>query len=53
MIILIDTEMAFDEIQHHLYKNSLESGHAWNIPQHNKGHITANLQLISYSMVKS
>ena len=30
MIILIDAEMAFDEIQHHLYKNSLESGHARN-----------------------
>ena len=43
MIISIDGEKAFDKIQHPFMikkkKNSPESGHRGNIPQHNKGHI--------------
>ena len=40
MIISIDAEKAFDKIQHPIYdKNSPESGHRGNLPQHNKGHI--------------
>ena len=40
MIISIDTEKAFDKIQHPFYdKSSPESGHRGNLPQHNKGHI--------------
>ena len=40
MIISIDTEKAFDKIQHpFMMKNSPESGHRGNLPQHNKGHI--------------
>ena len=40
MIISIDAEKAFDKIQHPLtIKNSLESRHRGNLPQHNKGHI--------------
>ena len=39
MIISIDTEKAFDKIQQSIYekkeKNSPESGHRGNIPQHN------------------
>ena len=40
MIISIDAEKAFDRIQHRfMIKNSPESRHRWNLPQHNKGHI--------------
>ena len=42
MIISIDAEKAFDKIQHLFMmkkKNSPESKHRGNIPQHNKGHI--------------
>ena len=40
MIISIDTEKAFDKIQHHLWqKDSPESGHRGNLPQHKQGHI--------------
>ena len=40
MIISIDTEKAFDKIQHpFMIKNSPESRHRRNIPQHNKSHI--------------
>ena len=40
-IISIDAEKAFDKIQHPcmIKKNSLESRHRGNLPQHNKGHI--------------
>ena len=40
MIISTDAEKAFDKIQHpFMTKNSLESRHKGNLPQHNKGHI--------------
>ena len=39
MIISIDAEKAFDKIQHIYDKNSPESRHRGNSPQHNKGHI--------------
>ena len=42
MILSIDTEKAFDKIQHPLLikkKNPSESGHNGNLTQHNKGHI--------------
>ena len=39
MITSIDAEKAFDKMQHIYDKNSLESGHRGNLPQHNKGHI--------------
>jgi len=40
MIISIDAEKAFDKILHLIYdKNSPESKHRGNLPQHNKGHI--------------
>ena len=40
MIISIDTEKAFDKIQHRfMIKNHAESRHRGNFPQHNKGHI--------------
>ena len=40
MIISIDGEKGFNKIQHpFIIKNSSESGHRGNIPQHNKGHI--------------
>ena len=40
MIISVDAEKAFDKIQHpFMIKNSPESGHRGNLPQHNKGHI--------------
>ena len=40
MIISIDTEKAFDKIQHHLWqKDSPESGHRGNLPQHKQAHI--------------
>ena len=38
MIILIDAEKAFNNIQQ-MKKNSPESEHRANLPQHNKGHI--------------
>ena len=39
-IISIDIEKAFDKIQHPFnIKNSPESRHRGNLPQHNKGHI--------------
>ena len=38
-IISIDAEKAFDKIQHvYMIKNSPESGHTGNLPQHNKGY---------------
>ena len=41
MIISIEAEKALDKIQHPfmIKKNSPESGHRENQPQHNKGHI--------------
>ena len=40
MIISIDAGKAFDKIQHpFMIKNSPESGHRGNLPQHNKDHI--------------
>ena len=41
MILLTDTEKAFDKIQHPFMtkKNPPESGHRGNLPQHNKGHV--------------
>ena len=40
MIISIDAEKASDKIQHpFMVKNSPESGHRRNPPQHNKGHL--------------
>ena len=40
MIISIDSEKAFDKIQHpFMIKNSPENRHRVNIPQHNKGYI--------------
>ena len=40
MIISIDSEKAFDKIQHpFMIKNPPESRHRSNIPQHNKSHI--------------
>ena len=41
MIISTDAEKAFNKIQHPVMikKNSSETGHRGNIPQHNKGHI--------------
>ena len=40
MIISIDTEKAFDRIQHlFVINNSPENRHRRNIPQHNKSHI--------------
>ena len=45
MIISIDSEKAFDKIQHQFMinkqtnKHSPESGHRGNVPQHNKGHV--------------
>ena len=39
MIISIDAEKAFDKTTPIYDKNSPESGHRGNLPQHNKGHI--------------
>ena len=40
MIISKDVEKGFDKIKHQLMiKNSPESRHRGNLPQHNKGHI--------------
>ena len=40
MIISVDVEKVFDEVQHpFLIKNSPESGNRRNIPQHNKAYI--------------
>ena len=39
MIISIDTEKAFDKIQHFYDKNSYQSGYRGNISHHNKSHI--------------
>ena len=40
MVISIDSEKAFYKIQNgFMIKNSPESGHRGNLPQHNKGHI--------------
>ena len=61
IIISIDAEKHFDEIQHLLMtgkkkKKTPESTertmHRKNIPQHNKGHMK-NSQLTSYSTIKS
>ena len=40
-IISKNAEKAFDKIEHPfmILKNSLQSGHRGNLPQHNKGHI--------------
>ena len=39
-ILSIDTEKAFDKIQHpFLIKNPSESGHSEILPQHDEGHI--------------
>ena len=39
MVISIDAEKSFDKIQQPYDKNSPESGHRGNLPQHNKGHV--------------
>ena len=39
MIISIDTEKAFDKIQHPFMIKTLQSRHRRNIPQHNESHI--------------
>ena len=40
IILSVDTEKAFDKIQHpFLIKTFSESGHTGSQPQHNKGHI--------------
>ena len=40
MIISVDSEKAFDKIQHpFMIKNPIECGHRGNISQHHKGHI--------------
>ena len=40
MIIIIDTEQDFDEIQHPFVIKTLQkNGHRRNLPQHSKGHI--------------
>ena len=40
MIISIDSEKAFDKIQHPFMIKSLQkNGHRRNLPQHSKGHI--------------
>ena len=40
MIISIDTEEAFDKVQHpFMIKNIQQSGKRGTIPQHNKGHV--------------
>ena len=53
IIISKDAEKFFDKIQHSFIikkkkkKNSPESGHKGNLPQHNTGHVT-NPQQISF-----
>ena len=39
MIISIDTEKVFDEVQHLFMINSPEGRHRGNMPQENKDHI--------------
>ena len=40
MIISVDVEKAFDKTQHpFMIKNSQQSGHRGNVPQHNKDSI--------------
>ena len=39
MIISIDEEKGFDEIQHPFMIKASASGNRKNIPKHNKGHI--------------
>ena len=39
MIISIDAEKLLTKFNIHLTKNSAESGHRGNLPQHNEGHI--------------
>ena len=39
MVFSTDAEKNFDKFNTHFDKNSTESGHRGNIPQHNKGHI--------------
>ena len=41
MIISIDTEKAFEKIQHPFMINTPERGHRGNLPQHNKSHGTS------------
>ena len=38
MIISIDTEKAFDEIQYPFVLIIQQIRHSWKTPQHNKGH---------------
>ena len=40
MIISIDTEKVFDEVQHPFMINSPEGRHRGNMPQENKDHIS-------------
>ena len=54
VIISIDAEKSFDKIQHSFMikkKNSPESGHRGNVPQHNKG-LIQQTQQTSFSVVK-
>ena len=39
MILSIDTDKAFDKIQHPFMIKTLKSGHRKNLPQHSKGYI--------------
>ena len=39
MIISVDTEKAFDKIQHPFMMKTLQNGHIRNLPQHSKGYL--------------